>query len=330
MLRQDCLFLHEFGTSLLTCIGLGVELSDVTFYLLKERFLKSIQLASTVERHIESDGSCETPVPGLALYRASFPTEHDATVYEPSLCVVVQGEKEVLVGGEAFRYDPSHTLLVSVDLPATSRVIEASPKQPCLAVRIALDPAVVGELLADTPITSSVPESRRGLAVAPLDAHLLDAIERLVALLDSPRDIRALAPLILREIVYRLLTGPQGARLRQIASAGAPAYRISQAIQWLKSHFTESFSVEALAKRVRLSPSSFHEHFKSITAMSPLQYQKQLRLQEARRLLLGESIDAADAAYRVGYESPSQFSREYRRMFGAPPRKDVAAIKVDA
>jgi AraC-like DNA-binding protein len=177
---------------------------------------------------------------------------------------------------------------------------------------------------------SSRRESKRGLAVAPLDAQLLDAVERLVALLDSPQDIRPLAPLILREITYRLLAGPQGARLRQIASAGAPAYRISQAILWLKSHFAESFSVETLAKRIGLSPSSLHQHFKSITAMSPLQYQKQLRLQEARRLLLGESIDAADAAYRVGYESPSQFSREYRRMFGAPPRKDVAALKVNA
>jgi AraC-like DNA-binding protein len=199
-----------------------------------------------------------------------------------------------------------------------------------LAVRVALDLAVVGELLADTTITSSSPESKRGLALAPIDAHLLDAVERLVALLDSPRDIPPLAPLILREITYRLLVGPQGARLRQIASAGAPAYRISQAILWLKSHFTESFSVEALAKRVGLSPSSLHQHFKSITAMSPLQYQKQLRLQEARRLLFGESIDAAEAAYRVGYESPSQFSREYRRMFGAPPRKDVAGVKVNA
>lgn len=289
--------------------------------------MKSIQLASTVERHIEIDGHYETPVPGLALYRASFTSEHDATVYEPSLCLVVQGAKELVVGGEVFLYDPSRSLLVSVDLPATSRVIEATSKRPCLAVRVALDLAVVGELLADTPIASSAPDSKRGLAVAPLDAHLLDAVERLVALLDSPPDIRPLAPLTRREITYRLLTGPQGGRLRQIASAGAPAYRISQAILWLKSHFTESFSVEAIAKRVGLSPSSFHQHFKSITAMSPLQYQKQLRLQEARRLLLGESLDAADAAFRVGYESPSQFSREYRRMFGAPPRKSIAALK---
>jgi AraC-like DNA-binding protein len=290
--------------------------------------LKSLQLALAIERHARTDGFHETAVAGLALYRASLTTEHDATVYEPSLCVVAQGAKEVLVGGETFRYDPSHSLLVSVDLPAASRVIEASPRRPCLVVRIALDLAIVGELLAETPSTFSSPESKRGLALAPLNSQLLDAVERLVALLNSPQDIPPLGSLIKREITYRLLAGPQGARLRQIASAGAPAYRISRAILWLKSHFNESVGVEALAKRVGLSPSSLHQHFKSMTAMSPLQYQKQLRLQEARRLLLRESIDAADAAYRVGYESPSQFSREYRRMFGAPPRKDVAALKV--
>jgi AraC-like DNA-binding protein len=292
--------------------------------------LKSLQLALAVERHTGTDGFHETAMPGLALYRASSITEHDATVYEPSLCVVVQGAKEVLLGGEAFRYDRSHSLLVSVDLPAISRVVEASAKSPCLVVRIALDLGVIGELLAETTSTVASPDAKRGLALALLDTQLCDAVGRLVALLDSPRDIRPLAPLFLREITYRLLVGPQGARLRQIASAGAPAYRISQAILWLKSHFTETFSVEALAKRVGLSPSSLHQHFKNITTMSPLQYQKQLRLQEARRLLIGESIDAADAAFRVGYESPSQFSREYRRMFGAPPRKLVAAVKNDA
>jgi AraC-like DNA-binding protein len=161
-----------------------------------------------------------------------------------------------------------------------------------------------------------------------MDRRLLDAIERLVALLESPQDVRPLAPLILPEIAYRLLTGPQGSRLRQIASSGAPAHRISKAILWLKDHFTEPLSIERLARQVGLSSSSFHQHFKGITAMSPLQYQKRLRLQEARRLLLGESIDAAEAAFRVGYESPSQFSREYRRMFGAPPRKDIAGVKV--
>lgn len=288
--------------------------------------MQSRELAVAIERHTGTDGDHPTSVPGLGLYRASFPTEQNASIYEPCLCVVGQGAKEVFVGDEPYRYDPSHSLLVSVDLPATSRVVEASLKRPCLVARITLDLAIVGELLAESPVSSSH-RPGRGLAIAPMDPQLLDAVERFVALLDSPRDIRPLSPLILREVMYRLLTGPQGSRLRQIAAKGAPAHRISKAILWLKDHFTEPLSIEQLAERVGLSSSSFHQHFKGITALSPLQYQKRLRLQEARRLLLGESIDAAQAAYRVGYESPSQFSREYRRMFGAPPRKDVAAIQ---
>ena len=166
--------------------------------------------------------------------------------------------------------------------------------------------------------------------MTPVDPPLLDAVSRLVALLDSPQDIVPLAPLVLREITYRVLAGPQGSRLRQIASAGAPAHRIARAIRWLKDHFADPLRIESLAKHVRMSPSALHLHFKGVTAMSPLQYQKRLRLQEARRLMLGNGLDAAEAAFRVGYESPSQFSREYRRMFGAPPRQDVVALKVEA
>jgi AraC-like DNA-binding protein len=195
---------------------------------------------------------------------------------------------------------------------------------------------VVGELLAElrglTPFGSQCPSlgpPARGLAVTPVEQPLLDAIMRLVDLLDSPQDIEPLAPLVLREITYRVLAGPQGARLRQIAAAGAPAQRIARAIRWLKDHFADPLRIESLAKHVRMSPSAFHLHFKSVTAMSPLQYQKRLRLQEARRLMLGEGLEAAEAAFRVGYESPSQFSREYRRLFGVPPRQDVAALKVE-
>jgi AraC-like DNA-binding protein len=166
--------------------------------------------------------------------------------------------------------------------------------------------------------------------VTPVEPSLLGAVGRLVALLGSPRDVEPLAPLVLREVTYRLLTGPQGARLRLIASAGAPAHRIARAIRWLKDHFADPLRVESLARQVGMSPSACHLHFKGVTAMSPLQYQKRLRLQEARRLMLGEGLDAAEAAFRVGYESPSQFGREYRRMFGAPPRRDVAALKVEA
>ncbi|WP_425613549.1 AraC family transcriptional regulator N-terminal domain-containing protein [Anatilimnocola sp. NA78] len=285
------------------------------------------KLASFIERHIHEDGEYETAIPELALYRASSVTEHNASTYVPCLCVVAQGAKEIVLGGEPYRYDPSQSLLVSIDLPATSRVVEASPKRPCLVARVNLNLAVVGEMLAEHA-TAPTLKPGRALALAPMTPPLQDAVERLVALLRTPEDIRPLAPLILREIIYRLLTGPQGSRLRQIASTGAPAHRISKAIMWLKDHFTEPLIVEELAGRVGLAPSTLHLHFKNITAMSPLQYQKQLRLQEARRLLLAESLDAASAAYRVGYESPSQFSREYRRMFGAPPRQDVAAVKI--
>src|SRR5581483_7341030 len=234
------------------------------------------------------------------------------------------------LAGEVYRYDPAHSLLVSVDLPISARVVEASPAKPCLAVRISLDPAVVGDLLADCPDPPPPGPPARGLDVSPVEPRLLDAVGRLVALLDAPRHVAALAPLVLREVTYRVLIGPQGARLRQIAATGAPAHRIARAIRWLRDHFADPLLVESLARQARMSLSGFHQHFKAVTGLSPLQYQKRLRLQEARPLMLGEGVDAAEVAFRVGYESPSQFSREYRRTFGAPPPQDVAAIQAEA
>jgi AraC-like DNA-binding protein len=276
------------------------------------------------------DGVHDGAVPRLTLARYSAPSDLDVIVFPPCLCIVVQGAKEIIVGEEAYRYDPARSLLVSVDLPASTRVVKASPKHPCLAIAISLDLAVVGELLADGTAAPPPGPPTRGLALTRVEPALLDAVGRLVALLDSPGDIAALAPLVHREITYRVLTGPQGARLRQIAAASAPAYRIARAVGWLKEHFAEPVGVASLARRVRLRPSAFYDHFKGVTGLSPLQYQKRLRLQEARRLMLGEGLDAAAAGLRVGYESPSQFSREYRRLFGAPPRRDLAALKVDA
>ena len=288
------------------------------------------RLASAVERQAAADGAYDTAVPALRLSRFSAPSDLAALVYEPCLCVVARGAKDVLLAGKTYRLDPTQSLLVSVDLPVAARVAEASAGRPYLAVRIALDPAVVGELLADGTAAPPPGPPARGIGVINLEPPLLDAVCRLLGLLDAPHEIAALAPLVLREITFRLLTGPQGARLRQIASAGAPAHRIARAIRWLRDHFAEPLSVEALARRVGLSPSAFHLHFKGMTGTSPLQYQKQLRLQEARRLMLGGGLDAGDAGYRVGYESPSQFGREYRRLFGVPPRKDVAALKGEA
>jgi AraC-like DNA-binding protein len=285
--------------------------------------------AANLERNTSTDGEHKTAISGLLLYRASKPSDLAAVVYEPSLCVVGQGAKEVRLAGDPYRYDPAHSLLVSVDLPVETRVVEASHDRPCLVAVISLDLAVVGEILADGILALPVGSPVRGLSVSPIEWPLIDAVSRLVDLLDSPQDIRHLSPLILREITYRLLTGLHGSRLRQIASSGAPAHRIARAIRWLKDHFAEPLQVESLAQHVRMSPSALHLHFKNVTALSPLQYQKRLRLQEARRLMLGEKLDAAVAAFRVGYESPSQFGREYRRMYGASPRKDVTTLKIE-
>jgi AraC-like DNA-binding protein len=285
---------------------------------------------AAIERHTPQDGVCDTAVSGLLLGRQQTPTDPIALVVDPSLCIVAQGAKEVFLAGEVYRYDPAHSLLVSIDLPMSVRVVEASPARPCLAVRISLELSLVGELLADCPNEPSRGQIGRGLDVSPVEPQLLDAVARLVALLDSPHTIGPLAPLVLREITYRVLIGPQGTRLRQLAAAGAPAHQIARAIRWLRDHFAAPLRGELLARQARMSLSGFHQHFKAMTGLSPLQYQKRLRLQEARRLMLNEGLDAASAAFRVGYESPSQFSREFRRMFGTPPRQNVAAIKAGA
>jgi AraC-like DNA-binding protein len=288
------------------------------------------KVADAIGRHSLGEGGLDTPVPGLLLVRRSAPAEFFPVVYEASLCFVAQGAKEMRLGGETYRYDTSHALLVSVDLPAASRVVEASAGRPYLALRVSLNPAVVREFLAEgmAPLRPAPPE--RAVGVVPVDPPLLDAVTRLVTLLDAPADIPALAPFVVREITYRLLTGPQGPRLRQVAAVGGPTHRIVRAVQWLTGHFAEPLQVEAVAKRVGMSVSAFHLHFKSLTTLSPLQYQKRLRLQEARRLMMGDGLGAAEAAVRVGYESPSQFGREYLRMFGNSPRRDVAALQAES
>lgn len=285
------------------------------------------KLVAAIERHAPAAGVRYEATMGMWLGRNPTPTAPLTLVVEPSLCIVAQGAKEVYLAGEVYRYDPAQALLVSIDLPISVRVVEASPASPCLAVRVALDPAVVGELLADCPDDLHPSSPARGLEVSPVDPQLLDAVARLVALLDSPRTLAPLAPLVLREINYRVLISPLGPRLRQIATTGAPARQIARAIRWLRDHFADPLRGEALARQARMSLSGFHHHFKAVTGLSPLQYQKRLRLHEARRLMLSDGADAAEAAFRVGYESPSQFSREYRRMFGESPRRDVAALR---
>ena len=291
------------------------------------------ELTRLIDRRTDRDGAHPTALDELTLYRVSGPSEPVPTVHDPSLCLVAQGRKRIVLGGETYIYDPAQFLLLSVALPGFSEVIEATPDRPFLALRIGLDPGEVGQLIADLgpdPERVEAAAPCRGLAVSPLGPRLLDAVARLVALLDDPASIAVLAPLIRREIAYHLLAGDQGPRLRQIAAGDGQARRVVRAIRWLKAHYTEPLRIDELARRVALSPSALHHHFRAVTALSPLQYQKQLRLQEARRLLLAEGIDAAAAAYRVGYESASQFSREYRRLFGRPPGGDLRALRAEA
>jgi AraC-like DNA-binding protein len=242
--------------------------------------------------------------------------------------VIAQGSKEVLLGDSRYRYDPAHYLLATVELPVVGQVLEASAERPYLSLRLDLDPALVGSVMVEAGHLSA--RSRgdaRALDVSPLDADLLDATVRLMRLLDSPAEARILRPLITREIVYRLLMGDQGNRLRHLALLGGQTDRIAEAVERLRREFDQPLRIDSLARELGMSVSGFHHHFKAVTAMSPLQFQKQLRLQEARRILLGENLDAASAGYRVGYDDASQFNREYKRLFGQPPLRDVERLR---
>ena len=249
-------------------------------------------------------------------------------MYEPSICMTAQGAKQVVLGDDTYVYDAHHYLIISVDLPAVWRVIEASREKPCLGILLKLDLREISQLMVDSHLPPPrAQQSNRGMAIAEVTLPLLTAFQRLIDLLAEPKDIPILAPLIQREISYRLLVGDQGARLRQMASAGTQSHQIAQAIDWLKGNFTQPLRIDDLATQVSMSTSTFHHHFRALTAMSPLQYQKWLRLNEARRLMLADRLDATTAAFQVGYESPSQFSREYSRLFGAPPLRDITSLR---
>lgn len=286
-------------------------------------------LVAAIEPQVPEDGIVETPVPGLDLFRRSEPSVWAPALYEPAIVVVARGNKEVQHAGVTHRYDPAHYVISALDLPLLCRITRASSRSPYLALRFRLDPLVVGELLAAGAGAPAEEGSSPAFAVTPVDPELLGAIVRLVELAASPEDARHLAPLVQREITYRVLTGPQGGRLQQTLASGAPAERVGRAIAWIKEHHHESYRVEDVARRAGMGASSFHQHFKSLTGMTPLQYQKRLRLLEARRLMLGHGHTAAQAAAEVGYASPSQFSRDYRKTFGAPPRQDVVALRFD-
>jgi AraC-like DNA-binding protein len=249
-------------------------------------------------------------------------------VVEPSVCVIAQGSKEVLLGESRYQYDPSHYLLATVELPRVSQVLEASKERPYLSLRLELDPALVSLVLVEAGHASPRDHADvRAIDVSPLDGNLLDAFVRLVRLLDSPAEAQVLLPLITREIIYRLLVGEQGGRLRHLATLGGYTPHIARAVGRLRQDFDQPLRIESLARELGMSVSGLHHHFKAVTAMSPLQFQKRLRLQEARRLMLGEDLDAASAAYRVGYHDASHFNREYKSLFGVPPMRDVQRLR---
>lgn len=287
------------------------------------------QLAGRTASLIGSAASLATSIPNLTLYRYTAPSVPDWVSYEPSIALVVQGKKRVILGGTHFDYGPSRFLLTSLDLPVTSQVIGASPEAPYLCLRLKLDIAVVGELLSRDPDPAPWPrKSEPAMATAETTAELLDAFCRLMDLHHAPQDIGFMSGLIQREIIYRILQSAEGQRLRAIATLGDSNQRTARAIEWIREHYTQPLRMETLARIACRGVSTLHHHFRALTSMTPLQYQKQLRLYEARRRMLVDGLDAASAAFEVGYESASQFNREYCRVFGQPPMRDVRALRV--
>jgi AraC-like DNA-binding protein len=289
------------------------------------------ELAQLVTRHTDGKGN---GIHSTAIAQLEFMQESTAptalrAVYEPTLCIIVQGKKETLLGKETYHYGAAQYLVVTVDLPLSGNIVEATPDKPYLCFKLSLDATGLWDIIDQLQRTPDQKESSvRGLFVSNANAPLIECATRLTRLLSTPEDIPFLAPMMIRELYYRLLMSEHNEAVWQIATSGSYMQRIAEVIKLLKAEFTKSLSMDDLAKHARMSSATFHRHFKAVTSMSPLQYQKQLRLLEARRLMLAENADATRAAYQVGYESPSQFSREYSRMFGTPPKKDVERLRI--
>lgn len=290
---------------------------------------KCAELAALIERHTSSErsGYYPTAIEPLVFVRCdTSKTMQD--VSEPLFAIVVQGEKKLSLSEEIFQYGVAQYLVTSVDLPLSVCMIEATPDQPYLGLKLNLDPVQLCEIIVQTnPDIDTKENAVRGLCISDANPSLIDCAIRLTKLLDTPQDIPFLAPLMIREIYYRLLTDEQGEAVRQVATSGSNMQRIADVIKQIKTEFAQPLRVEELAEQANMSAASFHRHFKAVTSMSPLQYQKHLRLMNARQIMLAEAIDATQAAYRVGYESTSQFSREYSRMFGAPPIRDIERLR---
>lgn len=292
--------------------------------------MESLQnLIDIISRHTPADGLRQTPIAGVSLVRSDTPTVPMPVVYEPTLCLIAQGRKQVVAGTLAYVYDAANYLVASVDIPVMGSVIEASPAAPYLCLVLDLDMPVLSELALHYPLAAGASDQpAAGIELNDTTPELLDAVVRLARLLDQPDDIEALAPLITREILYRLLTGNGGnGMVRQLARADSRLRQIARAIAWLRSHYRETCRIDDIADIAGMSRSTFHAHFKAVTSMTPLEFRSQLRLQEARRLMVAEALDAAGAGYRVGYESPSQFSRHYARLFGLPPARDANRLR---
>ncbi len=285
------------------------------------------ELVERLRNGCTSEGQNDV-VESLQFFRYSNPTQPKHGLYSPSMCVVAQGAKEVTLGEERLRYDTANYLLISLDVPVVSQVVDATPTKPYLGLKLDFDPATIASVIVEAGITAGRNDtSVKSMAVSNLEDDLLDAYVRLLRLIDNPDDYRVVSPMVIREIIYRVLKSEQGARLRQMAVFGGHTHRITKAVQILRTKYNQNLNMETLAQELGMSVSSFHQHFKTATSMSPLQFQKTLRLQEARRLLLTEDIDASSAAEIVGYDDASQFSREYKRTFGEPPKRDVGRFK---
>lgn len=290
--------------------------------------VSTIALAHLVDKIACSDGDYKTAIPALMVYRRSSATDPMPTVYGLGLALTVQGAKRATLGNEIFSYAPGQSLVTSLDLPVISHITDAKASEPYLGLCLALDAQVIAQVAAEINVSNASQElSPRALSVAALDDGLLDAIIRLVTLLNEPDYIPQLAPLIQREIAVRLLRGEHGPTLRHLVTLGSTCQRIAKSVAWLKQNFIQNVSIDELAARAHMSPSTFRQHFRHVAGMSPLQYIKHLRLQEARQMMLNDNLDAGSAAMRVGYESASQFSREYSRLFGQPPHRDMKRVK---
>ena len=286
------------------------------------------ELAKLIHELTRADGVYRTEIPGLYLSRFSVTNPPRHVIDRASFCVVAQGTNRILLQREVHTYEPGKYFLLSLDLPIVAQIVGATPKEPYLGLTMELDFSEIGSLVMDDG--SPAPAVRRadkGLSVSSLDEDLLDALIRLARLLKTPSHIPALAPLVRREIFFRLLNGDQSGLLKKMTVKNSQVRRIAAAVGWLKRHFAEPVRIRDLARQARMSPASLHHWFKAVTTMSPMQFQKRLRLQEARRILYGQDLDAAAASYRVGYASPSQFNRDYKRLFGAPPRKDIGHLR---